>query len=183
MDRELIAYLPGLMQDYEEMKQIMQAEQPCVEALWEACDMLMKEAFLDTETETGAEVWERILEITPKDTDSLELRNFRIKGRLNEDLPYTDRTLERQLLALCGENRYTKELTSENGLTMKIRVALVARELKAEVIALADRIVPAQIVLDIELMYNINSALKRATYRQLKKFTHLQIKEIVLEGI
>lgn len=181
MDRQLIDYLPGIMQNYEEIKQIMQAEQPTVEALWNACDSLLREAFVQTETEVGAGRWEKILEIQPKDTDTLEVRNFRIKGKLVEDIPYSEPVFERMLAALCGENGFTKKITSENGLTMSIRVALTAKELKQEVDALADRIVPAHFILDIQLMYNTHRMLCPLTHGQLAAMTHAQIKETVLE--
>lgn len=181
MDRTLIEYLPDIMRDYEEMKQIMQVEQPVIEALWKACDELLNEAYVQTETEVGAARWEKILDIQPKDNDDLNTRNFRIRGRLVEDLPYTDRVFTRQLAALCGEKGYTKEIMNQNGLTMKIRVALTAKELKDEVEKLADRVVPANILLDIQLMYNTHKMLKKYTHRQLVEMRHSQIKETVLE--
>lgn len=181
MDRQLIDYLPSIMRDYEEMKQIMQAEQTDIEALWDACDSLLLEAFVQKETEIGAGRWEKILEIQPKDTDTLEVRNFRIMGKMVEDIPYSDTVFERMLAVLCGESGFTKEITTENGLTMRIRVAITAKELKDEVADLADRIVPANFILDIQLMYNTHRMLKRMTHRQLSAMTHAQIKEAVLE--
>lgn len=181
MDRALMDYLPGIMQDYEEMQQIMQVEQPGIEALWEACDSLMNEAYVQTETGLGAKRWESILEISPKDTDTLEVRNFRIQGRLVEDLPYTYRMFERQLIALCKEKGYSLFMTEQNGLTLKIRVALSAKELKDEVVKLAERIVPCNIILDVELMYNTHAMLKGYTHAGLSDTTHAQLREKVFQ--
>lgn len=179
MDRRLMDYLSDIMRDYEEMKQIMQTEQTEVEALWNACDSLMKEAYVQTETAAGAGRWESILTIEPKDTDTLEVRNFRIKGRLVEDLPYTDKIFDRQLAALCGKDGFTREITSDNGITMIIRVALHAKELKEEVVKLAERIVPCNMILDIELKYNTHAMLSDRTHVQLASMTHAQLKEAV----
>lgn len=181
MDRALMDYLPGIMQDYEEMQQIMQAEQPGIEALWEACDSLMNEAYVQTETGLGAKRWESILDISPKDTDTLEVRNFRIQGRLVEDLPYTYRMFERQLIALCKEKGHSLFMTEQNGLTLKIRVALSAKELKDEVVKLAERIVPCNIILDVELMYNTHAMLKGYTHAGLSDTTHAQLREKVFQ--
>lgn len=181
MDRALMDYLPGIMQDYEEMQQIMQVEQPGIEALWEACDSLMNEAYVQTETGLGAKRWESILDISPKDTDTLEVRNFRIQGRLVEDLPYTYRMFERQLIALCKEKGYSLFMTEQNGLTLKIRVALSAKELKDEVVKLAERIVPCNIILDVELMYNTHAMLKGYTHAGLSDTTHAQLREKVFQ--
>lgn len=181
MDRALMDYLPGIMQDYEEMQQIMQVEQPGIEALWEACDSLMNEAYVQTETGLGAKRWESILDISPKDTDTLEVRNFRIQGRLVEDLPYTYRMFERQLIALCKEKGHSLFMTEQNGLTLKIRVALSAKELKDEVVKLAERIVPCNIILDVELMYNTHAMLKGYTHAGLSDTTHAQLREKVFQ--
>lgn len=181
MDRALMDYLPGIMQDYEEMQQIMQVEQLGIEALWEACDSLMNEAYVQTETGLGAKRWESILDISPKDTDTLEVRNFRIQGRLVEDLPYTYRMFERQLIALCKEKGYSLFMTEQNGLTLKIRVALSAKELKDEVVKLAERIVPCNIILDVELMYNTHAMLKGYTHAGLSDTTHAQLREKVFQ--
>lgn len=181
MDRALMDYLPCIMQDYEEMQQIMQVEQPGIEALWEACDSLMNEAYVQTETGLGAKRWESILDISPKDTDTLEVRNFRIQGRLVEDLPYTYRMFERQLIALCGEKGHSLFMTEQNGLTLKIRVALSAKELKDEVVKLAERIVPCNIILDVELMYNTHAMLKGYTHARLSDTTHAQLREKVFQ--
>lgn len=181
MDRALMDYLPGIMQDYEEMQQIMQVEQPGIEALWEACDSLMNEAYVQTETGLGAKRWESILDISPKDTDTLEVRNFRIQGRLVEDLPYTYRMFERQLIALCKEKGHSLFMTEQNGLTLKILVALSAKELKDEVVKLAERIVPCNIILDVELMYNTHAMLKGYTHAGLSDTTHAQLREKVFQ--
>lgn len=181
MDRALMDYLPGIMQDYEEMQQIMQVEQPGIEALWEACDSLMNEAYVQTETGLGAKRWESIFDISPKDTDTLEVRNFRIQGRLVEDLPYTYRMFERQLIALCKEKGHSLFMTEQNGLTLKIRVALSAKELKDEVVKLAERIVPCNIILDVELMYNTHAMLKGYTHAGLSDTTHAQLREKVFQ--
>lgn len=70
------------MQTYAEIEQIMNAEQEQIEGLWDALKGLLKEAFVSDESEVGAKRWESILNITPLDTESLQLRNFRIQSRL-----------------------------------------------------------------------------------------------------
>lgn len=50
--------------------------------------------------------WEKILEITPLDNESLRSRRFRIKTKVTEKLPYSYRVLKRMLDHLCGEGNY-----------------------------------------------------------------------------
>lgn len=176
MDRALIEYLPTIMQNVGEFKQLLCAEQKQVTALWNACDLLLHEAFLDSATEHALKHWESVLNIVPKNTDSNEVRRFRVHGKLIEDLPYTYRNLHRQLAALCGENGYTLELHNED-YTLRIRVALTSKKLKDEVVSLADRVSPANLILDIDLLYNTHRALGWYTHRELKSHTHHDLKE------
>ena len=178
MDRQLIDYLPEVLKTYEEFAEIMRVEQPQVEAVWDALDSLMKEGFLDTQTQIGAGKWESILDIRPKNTDTLEIRNFRIHGKLVESLPYTERTFCKMLAALCGQDGYTYALDKEH-FSLSIKVALTSKKLKDEVDSLADRIVPANLLLDISLMYNTHRIIKNTgmTHAQLKAYTHRQLRE------
>ncbi|WP_099469450.1 putative phage tail protein [Konateibacter massiliensis] len=163
MDRKLIKYLPPFMQEYGEIEQIMNAEQIQAEKLWDAIKGLLKEAFVSDETERGALRWENILGITPPDTDTLQLRNFRIHSRLVEDLPYTYRTLNNQLKALCGADGYEIVLDGDT-FTISVKVALATKKLENEVEKLCERVVPLNLFLDVSLMYN--------THRMLKPYTH-----------
>lgn len=176
MDRKLIDYLPDIVKELSEFKQVMQTEQTQTEILWTAIDDLLKEAFVQEESKTGISKWESILYITPKDTDSLPIRRFRITGRLNEDLPFTYRTLERQLTALCGENGYSITLNNDE-YTLLIRVALTSKKLKEEVGTLAERIVPLNLLLDVDLMYNTHRMLKPYTHQHLSQYTHSSLRE------
>ena len=178
MDRNLIDYLPEVLKTYKEFRELMRVEQPQIEALWDACDSLMNEGFLDTETEVGAAKWEKILEIKPKNTDSLEVRNFRIHGRLIVSLPYTERTFCKQLAALCGEDGYSYKLDYDK-FSLQIKVALTSKKLKDEVQSLAERIVPQNYILDVDLMYNTHRIIQERglTNRQLAQYTHREIQE------
>ncbi len=178
MDRKLIDYLPEVLKSYKEFIEIMRVEQPQVDALWDACESLLLEKYLDTQTEVGAAKWESILDIKPKNTDSLGVRSFRIHGRLIEDLPYTERTFCRYLAALCGKDGYTYHLDYDR-YSLQIKVALTSKRLKDEVQSLAERLTPQNLILDIDLMYNTHGIIRdtRLTHRELAKLTHKQIRD------
>lgn len=178
MDRQLIDYLPEVLKTFAEFKEIMRVEQPQVEALWDDIDSLLREAFISDESAVGAKRWESILNIKPLDTDSVEVRNFRIHGRLLEDIPYTYRSLCHQISGLCGEDGYTVKLDSDK-YTLEIKVALKSKKLKTEVDRLAERVVPLNLILDIDLMYNTHRMIHNTglTNAQLGAFTHNQLRE------
>ena len=178
MDKKLIEYLPSILQTFAEFKEIMRVEQPQIDQLWDDLDSLLNEAFISDESAIGAKRWESILDITPLDTDSVEVRNFRIRGRLLEDAPYTYRSLCNQLGALCGEDGYSVVL-NHDAYTLKIRVALKSKSLKHEVDKLTERVVPLNLILDVDLMYNTHRIIKNTglTNAQLKAYTHSQLRE------
>lgn len=180
MDRQLIDYLPEILKQYAEFKEIAKAEQPQVEKLWENIDRLLLEAFVQDESEIGASKWESIMGIEPLDTDTLELRNFRIHGRMLEDVPYTYSVLRNQMDALCGRDGYTIELKKEDYI-LKIRVALKSKKMKNEVSKMVERLAPLNLILDVELRYNTHAMLAQFTHNQLSKYTYAQLREDVLE--
>lgn len=97
MNRKLIDYLPPVMREAREIKLITGAEQGEVEELWDAAAGTLKEGFLDTQSIYGASRWERILDLFPKASDNLSVRNYRILAKLNERLPFTMRMLKERL--------------------------------------------------------------------------------------
>ena len=178
MDRLLLDYLPEVLKTYAEFKEIARVEQYQVSELWDAIDDLLKEAFITDESEIGASRWETILEIEPFDTDTLEFRNFRIHARLLEDKPYTYRTLCKQLSALCGEDGYTIQLDND-AYTLLVRVALKSKQFRNEAEKMLDRVVPLNLILDVDLMYNTHRIIKDTglTRGQLGAYTHGGLRE------
>ena len=86
-------YLPQVLRDTAEFQQIMSVEQESADRFFEALDSVFSNQFIDTADETGIRRYEKILNLTPKDTDRLDDRRFRIKAKINEQLPFTIRVL------------------------------------------------------------------------------------------
>lgn len=179
MQRDLIDFLPEIFKTFEEFKEIMRVEQKQISDLWETIYDTINEALVDEATGEGLKRWENILNITAFDTDDVKVRRLRIQAKIIEDGPYTERVLCNILTGLCGEDGYTAVLNNEE-YTLTIKVALTSKNLKDEVIAMCDRIVPANIILDIDLMYNTHGILRGYTHKQLRQFTHGQLKNEVL---
>lgn len=177
MDRQLIDYLPEILKKYAEFKEMAKVEQPQVEELWDNIDRLLLEAFVQDESEIGASKWEHIMNIEPFDTDTLEIRNLRIHGRMLEDVPYTYRFLQNQMETLCGADGYTMTLINDNFI-LKVRVSLKHKKLIREVDNMVERITPLNLILDVDLAYNTHRMLRdyKLTHRQLKNYTFGSIK-------
>lgn len=180
MIRQLIEYLPPVIRNVREYKAIMNnGEQVEISALWDAVDAAFNDQFVSSATVNGVERWEKILDIKPRGTDSLNARKFRILSRLNEQLPYTLPVLKNMLQSLCGEEGYSVEV--ENDLyTLKVKIALVAKSNFDDVAVLLNRVVPANMVIELELKYNTWGTLKEFTWGFLKTKTWKEIKDEVL---
>ena len=167
------------MQEFKEFQELSKAEDPEILALWTVLENILNDQFVNNSTENGVNRWESILKVTPKGTDDLDVRKFRILARLNETLPYTFTTTEQQLATLCGSDGYT--LILNNGTyTLTVRVALTAKGNFDEVGKLLQRTSPANMVIDLSLLYNQHSMLARFTHTQLTAFTHDQLRNEVI---
>lgn len=176
MDRLLIQYLPDHSAEIEEMAAIMAAEQPEVEMLWGEIDHALEDQFLATATERGIARWEKMLSISPRATDTLSDRRFRVLAKVNEQLPFTKITLKEQLTALCGEGGF--RFTIKHGeYRVEVRVELTARKMIAEVGELLWRVLPANLLIDLSLLYNQWSKVKAKTWGAIKTKPWKAIKE------
>lgn len=179
MDRKLENYLPQFLREVREIKSIIGTEQLELEAAWKYAEGILPEFFLDDMTVYGVERWESILEIIPKTAETLEERRMRIKTKLKKDLPYTKRNLEAKIASLCGSTDYSVVCDSNN-YTIKVRIPLTDKISMEEIGQLLERIVPANMVVDLSLMYNQHQLLSGYTYGQLGVYSHQQLREEVI---
>lgn len=178
MERKLIDYLPIFIQNYAEIKAIMDAEQISIESAWIAAENVMNDQFVTESTENGVKRWERILSITPKATFTLDERKFNILARLNEQLPYTLESLKSALTMLCGSDGYVLKLDTDR-YSLIVKLALANENNIDAVVGLLDKMIPANIVKNVEL-FNTHSILGGFTHGQLATHTHKEVREEIL---
>lgn len=104
LDRKLIDYLPPVLRSVMEFAAITGAQQPEIEAAWDALNLVMDNQFIDTATEAGVTVWEKELNIVPLATDTLENRKQRLKTAWTYGVVYTYNWLVNWLKTSCGES-------------------------------------------------------------------------------
>lgn len=175
----LRSYLPDILKDVEEIKAIMDAETPTVKEIWDACEDCFNDQFISEATENGVARREKMLEITPYATDTLDDRKRRLLSRYNENIPYTRRTLAAQLKSLCGENGYTLEIITAE-FTVNIRVALSVKKQKEIVEESLERILPYNMVFSVALLYNTWCAGAAYSWAALSARSWREFKEEVL---
>ena len=181
--RNLINYLPIFLRNIKEYKAILtDAVQPEMVELFGAIDNAMNDQFIQDATEYGVSRWEKMLNIIPKATYSLDDRKFTILAKMNEQLPYTMTSLEKRMDSLCGKDGYSLNLDANN-FTLTVKVALGAKNNYKDVCDMLEEIVPANMILDISLMYNQNQNLSAYTHGRLSAYTHEQLRnEVVNNG-
>lgn len=117
LDRKLIDYLPPVLQSVMEFAAITGAQQPEIEAAWDALNLVMDNQFIDTATEAGVTVWEKELNIVPLATDTLEDRKQRLKTAWTYGVVYTYNWLVNWLKTSCGESN---PLPTINDYTLRV---------------------------------------------------------------
>lgn len=175
----LIDYLPEFMQELKEIEVLLNAENEDIVAYKKSIEEVFKnQYFLEAEGE-WLKHFEDMLGIVPKLTDSLETRRFRIFARFNESLPYTEITLNRQLETLCGKGGYKMTLVySEYKLVVKI--ALISKGMFDEVNKMLRKIAPANLIVDLTLLYNQHLHFEGMTHEEMEKYRHIDLREEVV---
>lgn len=111
MDRKLLDYLPPVLREVLEFQAVNAANEPEIILVWDALARVMANQFLEEADAAGVAVWEKELELYPKDTDTLELRKARIKSAWNLELPYTLPWLRNWLTVICGPEGHTESVS------------------------------------------------------------------------
>lgn len=175
MDRNLLDYIPHVLRTIREFNAITNAEQLEFVDLWNFFENVLRDQFIEDATENGVSRWEQILKITPLGSESLYSRKFRIVSKLNDSLPYTMIRLKNMLEVLCGNDGYSIELQSDNYLLI-VRVALKSRDNYNDVADLLKKIIPANIIIDLSLMFNKHVYFLKYTHQELANHTQYELR-------
>ena len=179
-ERKLINYLPLFMQGYFEMQKIMETEQVEIDRLWLEAENALADQFILEATENGVKRWESMLEISPKDTDTLDERKFRILTKLNQELPYTLRKLEQALTNLCGVDGYSVEVNAAE-YHILVKLALSNEKNYSEVVSILKKMIPANMTQLVQIKYNSHNVLTQFTHAQMTAYTHEELRKEVFE--
>lgn len=179
-NRQLLDYLPHFMQEYYEMRKIMETEQVEIDNLWLEAENALADQFILEASEKGVKRWESMLEVSPKDTDTLDERKFRILTKLNQELPYTLRKLQMALTNLCGADGFTINLQAAE-YHIEVKLAVGNHSNYSEVVNILKRMIPANLTQFVQLMYNPHNTFTNFTHAQLAAYTHEQLRNEVFD--
>lgn len=172
----LLDYLPFFMQNVEEIKKIMEVSQPEVENINQNLKILLQDLFVLNSTENATKHYEKMFNIIPKFSDTLEKRQLDILVLYNQILPFTLETLKEKLNAICGENGYTLNIIYEKFI-LNVKLVLDKKSLIFTVEDLLERIVPVNIIINISIDYNVWKDLNIYNWKSLNIYRWGDIKE------
>lgn len=153
MRTTLKEYLPPILLQSCEFPLLCKAEQPEADAIAASADEVLDAQFVETASDCGLARFEKIYGIICMDTDTVEDRRFRILARMNEQMPYTVRTLHRLLTTMCGPQGYKLELVpNDYRLTIWLLEGSLSTLRTAE--ELLYRILPANLVRYVHIVIN-----------------------------
>jgi len=176
---KIIDLWPPIMQELREFQKIAEIEETFFEQLKQEIQNIVDDQFIQTATEKGIARRERMLNVSPFADDTLETRRFRVQGVWNDKLPYTYRVLLERLDSLCGPDGYVIELNAGE-YSLNIKIELTRKRMFDEVVRITRQMVPANIVIAVELRYNQHLTLANFTHGQLKPYTHYQLRNEVI---
>jgi hypothetical protein len=176
---DIIDYFPKILKEYREIMALAETENIELNLQWQAIEDFYNDMFVDSLTENGCSRQESMLSLTSKDTDTLTDRRFRIKVKLNEQLPYTYNVLKQQLAILCGDDGYSLVVDGTT-YTITVRVDLAEKEQYDSVATLVDKMRPCNMIVDLSLLYNQHKTLANFTHGNLGEYTHKELREEVL---
>ena len=74
----LLSYLPDFMQEYREIRRIMESEEPEFKILWNLFKKVFNNQFIQYCDEDGISKFEEMLGLHRYENDTLEIRIFRV---------------------------------------------------------------------------------------------------------
>ncbi len=178
---ELVSYLPDTLQAYWELRESLKAQNPEIQELEDLTEVMKDNLFILRCNEQGIGRFEKMLGMRPLDSDTLENRRFRVLSLWNNTIPYTIPVLQNKLETICGKGGYSLTILSEQ-YTVVVRVALKNKRNIEMVKDMLDGVVPANMVIDLSLLYNRHKALGEHTHVQLSARTYGQLRNEVLEN-
>ena len=149
--------------------------------LWDCMDAELNNSFiLPYEDKDGADEyacyrWESILGIIAPDDMTLRDRQFNIYTKLYQSTPYTYNRLEDMLSEFVEPTNYTmtRDVSSK---TIEVKISLKSRFMAESVAELLDRIVPADMILNVIIIYTTYNDISQYTHNELSVYTNDEIK-------
>lgn len=154
-DVELLNHLPLFIQEYREIRAIMNAENPEIQSAEDETEIIFNNQFIQSCNLKGIAKFESLMGITPEPDDTLQSRISRVLTRWNDTVPYTFIVLCQRLDLLCGKDNYEIE-RDINNYTMDITTHLELTGQAEELDYMLGYMIPANIAMTVQNKMYLN---------------------------
>lgn len=166
---------PEVVLNIRDIKTAIDTGDKVGEVLEKAIDELDANISIKTAAESGIARREKILNIKPLDSASLEDRRLEVLLRWYTSPVYTERTLRQKLDAVLGVGQYVLNIDTDNKM-IECKIELTRRLMFDAVAELLEQMIPLDYLIDVTLRYNQHKSLMIYTHGQLKSYTHDQLR-------
>lgn len=177
---DLTEYLPPVALQIQNIAQVLAVEQPIFATAWRKLETVLLEEMIMQAGSYGIGRWEELLQIAGRESLSLEERRRLVLLRLNEQLPFTISRLRELLAANVPEGEYVLTL-DHAAYTLHVFLSLSSKGCAPALRELLRRVIPANLQVDLQLLYNTYGRLARCKHADLAKLRHWEIREEVLD--
>lgn len=175
---DLFACLPPFFRDIREFRAVFAAAGEEIDLFRAQICRMLDDLFVETADEAGLKRLARSLRFWENCADPEDLR-FALRSLLLDKRPYTMRMLDGALCSLCGADGYELSEDVVRGV-LTVRLKLGKKDKFNAVRNLLERIVPVDMAIDADYLYNTHGQLSEKTHGQLSAYTHEQLRSEVL---
>ncbi|MFI3230477.1 MAG: putative phage tail protein [bacterium] len=172
----LLNYLPSFMQEIREVYIIMNILDPEVDELYNKINFILNSMFIFDTNELSIAIYEDMLGIIPKSSDSILDRQNAILELYNFLLPFTYHNLIITLNYMCGESNYIIIINSQE-LLLTLTLELNVKNLFSTIEQFFEKFIPMNVLFNIHINYNIWGDLLNYTWSQVSNITWEHAKE------
>jgi len=151
---DLIRYLPDYYEYVREMNELMGAQNPEIDALWEVLAAVKRAQFIMDADEARIRRWEKVLRIQPdRAAQSLDYRKAVVILRLSTRAPLTFRWLNDKVVSIVGAGNFVISLYHDLYF-LQIRLTNDLLGLTGELRSYLRQVIPANLGLSVEELYS-----------------------------
>jgi len=169
---------PEIIRNIPDIKAIYDMNEKQGENLETEVERMDNNLFLESMDEAMTARWEAMLEITKADNDTLQDRRFRIKSRVLERRPYTEKAIGERLKLLCPDGFSMS--VDEKRQQVTIKLALKSQKMVDDVKKYMEDILPLNMTFSIDVLWNQYKILTGKRYADITKYTYGEMREKVI---
>ncbi len=171
-------YLPPFVKDTREFQILSNIEGEILEEEKQAKENLEADQWIIIATERGLKRRAKLLGTAKEEEERLEDFRQRVLFLWNHHSPYTYFHLLDWVEGICDKENVAVDM-QHNNYYLHIEIRLIKKQLQEEIKKTVRKMIPANIILDVTLRYNLYGELKPYTYGQWKerKFRYIDLRE------